>query len=154
MIITVAMFNYLLLLSIGFAFLYFRWLNAVKTSHGARGDMVTAATKAETLKDDLESETQLFQQYQDTLATEMLSFVSKEHELSSWVTKVDLIFCFIVSSLPSIVVILSNYKILFVIVLFFVLDEILVQYFKSIFHLIFFSMFSYLKLKRDITMNH
>jgi len=64
-----------------------RWLNAVKTSQGARGDMVAAAAKADTLKEDLDAESALFHTYQDTLATEMLSFVAKEHALSSWVTK-------------------------------------------------------------------
>ena len=51
--------------------------------------MVNAAAKAETLKEELDSETALFQTYQDTLATEMLSFVAREHELSCWVTKVN-----------------------------------------------------------------
>ena len=54
--------------------------------------MVTAAAKVETLKEDLEAETALFQTYQDTLATEMLSFVAREHELSCWVTKVIVYF--------------------------------------------------------------
>lgn len=64
-----------------------RWLNALKASHGARGDMISAATKAETLKDDFESNAGLFQTYQDTLATEMLGFVSKEHEMSECIIK-------------------------------------------------------------------
>ena len=50
--------------------------------------MVAAAAKADTLKEDLDAESALFHTYQDTLATEMLSFVAKEHALSSWVTKV------------------------------------------------------------------
>ena len=53
--------------------------------------MVAAANKAETLKEELENETALFQTSQDTLATEMLSFVAKEHDLSDWVTKVRVI---------------------------------------------------------------
>eukprot|EP00794_Sanderia_malayensis_P009068 gene9068-10036_t len=64
-----------------------RYLNALKSSHGSRGDMMAAALKADQLKDNLESETASFQTYQDTLATEMLCFVAREHEMSEWIIK-------------------------------------------------------------------
>ena len=60
----------------------------MKQSHGGRGDMVNAAAKVEALKDELDANTTSFQANQDSLATEMLSFVSKEHEISDWVSKV------------------------------------------------------------------
>ena len=50
--------------------------------------MVNAAAKVEALKDELDANTTSFQANQDSLATEMLSFVAKEHEISDWVSKV------------------------------------------------------------------
>lgn len=39
----------------------FRWLAAVKVSHGANKDMYAAAAKAETLKEEYEEETAKFE---------------------------------------------------------------------------------------------
>ncbi|XP_078348130.1 rho GTPase-activating protein 44-like isoform X2 [Oculina patagonica] len=64
-----------------------RWLAAVKVSHGANKDMLAAAAKAETLKEEYEEETAKFEACQDTLTTELLKFVAREGEYSNWVIK-------------------------------------------------------------------
>lgn len=48
----------------------FRWLAAVKVSHGANKDMLTAAAKAETLKEEYEEETAKFEACQVRLSVE------------------------------------------------------------------------------------
>ncbi len=42
----------------------FRWLAAVKVSHGANKDMLAAAAKAETLKEEYEEQTAKFESCQ------------------------------------------------------------------------------------------
>jgi len=64
-----------------------RWMAAVKVSHGANKDMLTAAAKADALKVEYEEETAKFETCQDTLTTELLKFVSREGEYSNWIIK-------------------------------------------------------------------
>lgn len=64
-----------------------RWMAAVKVSHGASKDMVAAAGKADALKAQYEEETNKFEACQDTLATELLKFVSREGEYANWIIK-------------------------------------------------------------------
>ena len=76
-----------------------RWLNAVKVSHAARGaNQVEAAAKAELLKNEMEEETYKFDQLQDSLATEMFTFIAKEKEYAEWIMKVSDTFNIMIST--------------------------------------------------------
>ncbi|XP_031558625.1 rho GTPase-activating protein 44-like [Actinia tenebrosa] len=62
-----------------------RWMAAVKGAHGASKDMWAAASKADSLKDELEEETAKFEGCQDSFTTEALKFVSREGEYADWI---------------------------------------------------------------------
>ena len=57
-------------------------------SQATSSNRLEAAAKAELLKSEFEDQSILFQQLQDQLATEMLTFVAGERTYAQWTIKV------------------------------------------------------------------
>jgi len=64
-----------------------RWLNAVKLSQTGKGNQLENVAKADLVKSEFEDQTAMFQSLQDSLATEMFSFVAGERSYSEWFVK-------------------------------------------------------------------
>ena len=65
-----------------------RWLNAVKLANTSKGNTLEAHAKADLLKAEYDDNSALFQSLQDTLATEMFTFVAGESTYADWMVKV------------------------------------------------------------------
>ncbi|KAK3728524.1 hypothetical protein QZH41_011602 [Actinostola sp. cb2023] len=64
-----------------------RWMAAVKAAHGSSKDMQSAASKADSLKDEFDDGIIKFESCQDSFTTEALEFVSREGEYADWIIK-------------------------------------------------------------------